>query len=138
VFVKALMQIKNLTHMKIPSIAFLLVLLFLSGCNLKNGKNRSSVAKGVNDSPKKTFWAGGVDGGQWYVIKKMDVIKEIVHFKIYNETSGDLLVNKEFKLNCAADVPLDWDHLEAVISGYDGEKILLSTTDKNKKNCFFE
>lgn len=52
----------------------------------------------IANIPKDAFWVGGADGGQWYLADKIDSTNQTIHFKIYNDYTGDVVVDKVFKL----------------------------------------
>jgi len=89
--------------------------------------------------PNNAFWVGGPDGGNWYVIKSIDREAKTINFKIYNDFTGDLEVDKTFKLHCYyPDKDIKWDDLDEEIKGFDGEYIVLRTRDSDNKSCYFK
>jgi hypothetical protein len=75
--------------------------------------------------PKEAFWAGGVDGGNWYVVKDINPSRTETTLEIYNDQDGGLIMSKSFRLVCSRGHSTSITNLKAEISGFDGEKILL-------------
>lgn len=90
--------------------------------------------KKLENIPNQAVWRGGVDGGRWFLIDKV-LSDTSVKMKIYNELTGELLIDSIFTLdeNCINN-RIDSQTLLSQISMYDGEKILLNTT-KNDMYC---
>jgi hypothetical protein len=111
---------------------FLLLFLFTS-C----GTNKPAKIKGI---PETAFWAGGVDGGQWYQVDSIDKQNNTIVCKIYNDNNGELVANRKFKLHCfQSKSDINWDNLEDEINSYDGTRyISLKTLDSDNKHCWFE
>lgn len=85
--------------------------------------------------PRSALFVGGVDGGNWYLIKKI-LLDTNFEIEIYSHSSGELEIDTTFKLN--ADCPMksmDSVTLAKSINGYDGEKILLIIPENGRK-CF--
>ena len=89
--------------------------------------------------PESAFWAGGKDGGQWYIVDSIDKNTKTIRCKIYNDNSGQLIVDKKFKLHCYLnESKINWDNLQNEFAGYDGEYLLLTTKDADEKTCWFK
>ena len=48
--------------------------------------------------PDKAVWVGGADGGNWYELSKV-VSNNTFKIKIYNDFSGDTIIDTTFVLN---------------------------------------
>ena len=92
-------------------------------------------AKGV---PSNATWIGGVDGGKWFVIEKVDKVTKTAKIQIYNDNSGDLDINKIFKLQCDNSDDIKWDNLLSQITCYDGRIVSLSLINNNNIKCYFK
>lgn len=116
------------------TIIFSFFLVFLL---VNCGTNKRTKPK---DIPETAFWAGGVDGGQWYQIDSIDMQNNTILCKIYNDNNGELVADRKFKLHCyQAKSNINWDHLEDEINSYDGSRyISLKTLDADNKHCWFE
>jgi hypothetical protein len=89
----------------------------------------------VSNIPSNAKWVGGVDGGNWYQIKKV-LSPNVFRIAIYNESSGDIEVDTTFTLNPLCILQsIDSLTLVKSINGYDGEKVLLTLPEKDKR-CF--
>jgi hypothetical protein len=75
--------------------------------------------------PKEAFWAGGVDGGNWYVVIGISPDRHRTTLGIYNDQDGSLIISKSFQLVCSSGHSTSITNLKAQISGFDGEKVLL-------------
>ena len=114
-------------------ILFILSIVFLL-TNCKTGA--PSKVKGI---PETAFWAGGVDGGQWYLLDSVNKANQTINCKIYNDHSGELIVDKKFKLHCTgSDTDINWDDLEREFRSYDGTTIYITTIDGYGKYCSFK
>lgn len=115
-------------------------LLLFSSC-LNNGTKDNNLKKPKN-IPSNAFWVGGVDGGNWFLIKKIHPHKNCASIDIYNEHNGNIIISKKFFLVCALDTPSFnqnqyfhiLDSLQANIIAFDGTSIILKTIFNNK-NC---
>lgn len=87
--------------------------------------------------PEQAFWVGGTDGGNWYVVEHVHNHKNNAFIKVYNDTDGSLIASKRFVLVCPIDNQQLIDNLQEQINGYDGEKILLRSSN-NKKACWLQ
>ena len=111
--------------------SFFLVFL-LSSC----GTNKPARAKGI---PENAFWAGGPDGGQWYLIDSINKSAKTINCKIYNDYTGELVIDKKFTLHCpSTDTEINWDDLEKEFRAYDGTTIYITTVDGYGKYCYFK
>ncbi len=89
----------------------------------------------VSNIPSNAKWIGGVDGGNWYLLKKV-VSPNVFRITIYNERSGDIEADTTFTLNPLCTLKaIDSLTLIKCINGYDGEKVLLTLPEKYKR-CF--
>lgn len=93
---------------------------------------------GVSNIPKEAFWVGGDDGGNWYLIGNIDEKENTIQFKIYNDYTGDLIVDKAFKLHCENDTEIKWNNIKEQINFFNGKIICLTIINKNNKYCYFE
>src|SRR5689334_6842054 len=78
----------------------------------------------VNGIPQDAFWIGGIDGGQWYIIKEINETSRSAKFKIYNDLTGELVVDRNFKLKCDVETEVAWNNLKTEIIAFDGNRIL--------------
>ena len=88
--------------------------------------------------PDKAFWAGGVDGGNWFLVDSFDVNNNTASMKVYNDQAGTLELDKTFKLQCDFERKVNWNNLKEEISAFDGKRIFLKTLQKENKTCYFE
>jgi hypothetical protein len=87
--------------------------------------------------PNNAFWAGGVDGGNWYMIESVHPHKNNAVIRIYSDQDGSMIVSKKFILVCPSGKQMWIDDLKNQITGFDGEKIYLkSMTDGS--NCWLQ
>ena len=113
-------------------IAFLLV---ISACSTKPDKSKEPVRRG--DIPEKAFWAGGADGGNWYLVEDVHSHSNNAVIKVYNDNDGSLIVSKKFMLICQPENIVYIEDLQKQISGFDGERILLKSPN-DKETCFLQ
>jgi hypothetical protein len=100
--------------------------------------NKTLAPERVKGIPINSFWVGGADGGQWYLIDNINKQLNIVHFKIYNDFNGELIADKDFRLHCDPIDKIDLDNLKEQINGYDGIRIYLIEKNSNGKYYYFE
>lgn len=113
---------------------FLILLIAFLMTNCKTGA--PSRVKGI---PETAFWAGGEDGGQWYLVDSVNKSNQTINCKIYNDYSGELVIDKKFKLHCVgSDTDIKWDNLKEEFNAYDGTTIYLKTIDGYGKYCSFK
>ncbi len=105
------------------SISFLV----LFSCN--NLKNESIAPNRIDTIPETAFWAGGLDGGNWYNVESIHSHKNNAIISIFNEQNGELIVSKRFFLICPADNLKLIENLSEQINYYDGERIGLLSTE---------
>lgn len=91
-------------------------------CDTKESSTILHAPDRLSKIPQDAFWVGGIDGGQWYLVNSIDKTDKIIHFKIYNDYNGDLLVDKKFKLNCDNNTEIKWDNIKEQINAFDGQK----------------
>ena len=122
--------------MKIVFNIFVL-LLFGFSCN-DHGTFRDAMSPPrVEGVPKKAFWRGGIDGGNWFAIDSILQSSRMAVIRIYKSSSGEIVENRRFKFNCNSIIL--WDKLEEQIEMYDGQKILLRVLpDEKDRYCFLE
>jgi len=84
--------------------------------------------------PSTAVWAGGIDGGYWFVVTPAR-LKNTFYVRIYNEYSGDIDTEGLFTLhdNCSV-IQLDSTKLLENIRWYNGEAIFLKL-DSTDSNC---
>jgi hypothetical protein len=119
--------------MKILSFTFLFFLF--TSCNYPA---KSKAPERVKSIPQDAFWCGGSDGGNWYVAKNIDSVVKKIHFKIYNDFTGELEIDKDFTLHCANEYEVKWDNIKEQINFFDGKRIGLIIIKKNEADCYFE
>lgn len=113
-------------------IAILLIAFAFSNCKT-NSPNK------VQGIPENAFWAGGIDGGNWFIIDSINSLTKTIRCKIYNDNSGELIVDKKFDLHCYLnESKINWGNLQEEFYGYDGECLHLITKDANNKSCWFK
>lgn len=78
--------------MKLLLFGFAVLLL---GC-----KSQIKQPERPTDVPDKAFWIGGIDGGTWFLIQKVDSNNISAFIKVYNDQTGELIVSK--CLSCSA------------------------------------
>jgi hypothetical protein len=100
-------------------------LIFLVACNSFEDKHLKK-PKGV---PNNSFWAGGVDGGNWFFVKSINSHRNMARIAVYNDQSGELIVDKSFMLVCNADKYTFINDLKEQISGFDGKNIYFIKSD---------
>ena len=86
--------------------------------------------------PKNSFWAGGVDGGNWFFIKSVNSHRNMARIAIYNDQDGQLIIDKSFMLICGANKQTFIDELQKQISGFDGKNIYFIKSDS--VNCWLQ
>jgi hypothetical protein len=95
------------------TLFILLTLIILTNCST----NEPTKIKGI---PEKVFWIGGKCGGQWYLIENIDKVTQTFNCKIYNDHTGELMIDKLFILDCYdTNKEINWDNLENEIRGVD-------------------
>lgn len=87
--------------------------------------------------PSGAFWAGGVDGGNWYVVKEVNAHRNKALIEVYNDQNGSLLLSKNFTLICPVHQQMFISNLKEQISGFDGEKIYLLSKGQ-LKGCYLQ
>lgn len=124
--------------MKKQFVFLLLVAFFLTNC-------KPSAPDRLPGIPENTFWAGEDTVGHWFLVDRINKTAKTVHFKIYNDKTGTLVSDKEFKLHCyLCEDKIDLDNLKDEIRYYDEEKynyenyIMLKTKDADAKNGHFK
>ena len=86
--------------------------------------------------PDNAFWVGGLDGGNWYSVKHINMHANIAAISIYQE-NGDLIISKKFFVMCFEDNQTFITDLKNQIEAFDGNKILLKPKS-NKKSCWMQ
>lgn len=87
--------------------------------------------------PPGAFWAVGVDGGNWYVVKEINAQRNKASIDIYNAQNGSLLLSKAFTLICPANDQVLISNLKEQINDFDGEKIYLLSKGQSK-DCYLQ
>ena len=87
--------------------------------------------------PAGAFWAGGVDGGNWFVVKQINNLRNEASIEVYNDQDGSLLLSKSFILTCPTDNQILIDSLKEQINFFDGTKIFL-TSDLKRSPCYLQ
>lgn len=87
--------------------------------------------------PYDAFWAGGVDGGNWYLVKEINIDKNKASIEVYSDHDGSLLLSKTFTLSCPAEPQISITNLKEQINGFDGEKIYLISKGQSKE-CYLQ
>lgn len=113
----------------------ILIFIYLStSCNTID-KSEPEKVKGI---PDNAFWVGGVDDGQWYVIKEIERQSLTADISIYNDNTGDLEVHRRFTLICNSASTFNIDNLKNEIDSFDGETIVLKRVDRDGRNCILK
>lgn len=95
----------------------IIIVAFLAGGFLwLNTNNHLRTPKKFVNIPKEATWIGGVDEGFWYQIVSIDKNKKIYRFRIYNDYTGDMVVDANFIKNslCDKNLPLDSNILKEI------------------------
>lgn len=116
------------------SVSILVIIALWTSCRTAD----KAEPKGIKGIPETAFWVGGQDGGQWYEIKSIDRETLAADIVIYNDNTGVMEMSGQFKLKCISANQFNLDNLKNEINGFDGQRIILKTTDKEYKNCFLE
>jgi hypothetical protein len=95
---------------------------FLNGMKEDNFADYQLRPKNV---PREAFWAGGVDGGNWYIVKEINRERNRAKIEIYNDQDGSLLFSKLFILVCSSKEHLLITDLKKQINGFDGHRLYL-------------
>ncbi len=107
---------------------------FLFGCASKDdSKVEKAKPKNVPDC---SFWAGGVDGGNWYCVKYIHNQRNMARIAIYNDQNGELITDTIFMLVCDSDKYTFISDLKKQISSFDGDKIYFVQSDSI--NCYLQ
>ncbi len=113
----------------------LILCIIITSCNVSNQKVLTP--EKLKNIPKKAFWVGGVDGGNWYCVEYINPNKNSANISIYNDQSGELIVSKKFILVCKSQNQTFIKNLERQINSFDGYRIYL-TAENNKQNCYLQ
>lgn len=113
----------------------LILLIITTSCNVNNQK--VDEPKKLKSIPEKAFWAGGVDGGNWYFVEYIHPHKNSAKISIYNDQNGELIVSKKFILVCKSQSLTFIKNLETQINSFDGNRIYL-TAENDKQNCYLQ
>jgi hypothetical protein len=88
--------------------------------------------------PTDAFWVGGVDGGNWYQVVSVHNHKNNAFIKVFNDATGDLIVERRFFVVCiGATNPIWIEDLKNQITGFDGEKIYLQHP-QGRDSCWLQ
>ena len=110
-------------------------IIFFSCLVYKSKISTPAKPKGV---PKKAFWIGGADGGNWYLVEYVHPHKNNAFIKIYNDNNGNLIASKRFILICnLSESSTHIDNLQDQIMAFDGEKIYLRPLP-GQKSCYLQ
>lgn len=116
----------------------LFISIFFCSC-IEKGKhfNTPEKAKGI---PENAFWAGGMDGGNWYLIDSSKKSRKEATIRVFNDQNGDQIISKTFRMECINEDGIDWNNLKSQIVSFDGEKILLEIKGSGsvRRYCYFE
>ena len=80
-----------------------------------------------NNVPSSAEWKGGPDGGYWIEFKNKT--NDTVHFKIYNDYTGELLTNSDFIIEDHRNLKISDSDWKDFIKFYDGKDIQCSIND---------
>jgi len=106
--------------MKYFKMILLFCVLFISGCTSIEVKDYQP--KKLANIPDSAFWKGGVDGGNWFLIKPVSS-ENLVAISVYNDNDGSLTKTITFALICKEDKPAQTGDLAKQINCFDGEII---------------
>jgi len=114
------------------NILLITVLVTTSFVGLYSCHNKSESAPNrPNNVPSEAVWAGGVDGGYWFVVTGSSE-NNTFDIKIYNEYSGEVDVQESFVLNDNCTIKqMDSAMLVRNIRWYNGEEIFLKLDDSD-------
>lgn len=102
-------------------------IIFLAGCTSINVENYQP--KKISNIPDGAFWKGGLDGGNWFLVKRVNNHKNAVELSIFNDQDGTLIMTKSFMLICRQDFQTQIGDLSQQINSFDGEKIFFIKSD---------
>jgi uncharacterized membrane protein len=122
------------TNMTITKTFLSLFLLFTTGCT--SIEVRDYKPKKLTNIPESAFWKGGIDGGNWFLIKRINVHKNMVAISIYNDQDGSLIMSKFFMLVCNQAKQITLTNLKEQINFFDGKKIYINQSDT--VDCFLQ
>jgi hypothetical protein len=109
---------------------YFIIFIVIAACSVKNDKGYWP--KKPIDIPENSFWAGGIHGGNWYVVHSIHNHRNSAIISVYDE-EGNIVVKKKFGVICRLDKPVIWiKDLEQQINGFDGQKILLKSPTGNE------
>jgi hypothetical protein len=119
----------NINYIK----ALVLSCLLFSCASKENNQVEKVKPKNVPDS---SFWAGGVDGGNWYCVKYIHNHRNMARIAVYNDQNGELITDTRFMLVCDSAKYTFIDDLKKQISSFDGDKIYFIQSDS--VNCYLQ
>lgn len=79
--------------------------------------------------PCTAIWKGGHDGGYW--IELVNIRTDTIRFRIYNEWSGELILDADFVPNCNNNLHLTKSNWSYYIDFFDGINIYCKNRTKN-------
>lgn len=103
-----------------------------NGTNVLAENIDGKLVKRVGGIPKNAFLAGKKDNRNWFLINSIHNHKNNAQISIYDNETGELILNKRFLKICPIDELKFIEDLKKEIDFYDGEKIKL------KDNCFLK
>ena len=113
----------------------IILILILSACSTES--ENKEILKRKNGLPDKSFWVGGVDGGNWYYVHDIHSHLNNAYISVYDD-NGVLIIKKTFFVICNLSGPVVYiENLEKQISGFYGEKIILKSPT-GKENCWMQ
>ena len=123
--------------MKIVFNILIQLALFGFNCNNNRTFREAMPPPRVDGVPRKTFWRGGVDGGNWFAIDSISQVTKMAVIRVYKSSTGELVENRRFKFNCNSIIL--WDKLEEQIEMFDGQKILLRILpEERNRYCYLQ
>ena len=102
-----------------------------------NHSNKSEIPVRPNNIPYEAFWAGGTDGGNWYLVDDIHNHRNSVKLKVFSDNDGSLIVAGKFVILCPNTNITFIQDLKNQISSFDGEKIYLKAS-AGKKPCWLQ
>jgi hypothetical protein len=115
--------VKRKKHCQLLNTLVLTVCILFASCF--GNEHRYPPPVKQEDIPDETFWVGGANGGNWYLVESVDKLRKEAVIDVYNDQSGELVVSKVFKVDCSNEDGIDWNNLKDQIQSFDGNKIKL-------------
>lgn len=112
---------------KIIIFSFLIIIMLIGYLSEVDFYNEDSNFVKPKSIPESAVWRGGTDGGYWFEFLGYDITEGIYHIKIYDERTGELIVNGKFKVSDKCRGISVNDTLLQSINYYANDEIVLNT-----------